>query len=59
MLLLGLGRWYEGPVGDSGGDIKDSRLLECFELLVAISVPFLFRPGGFEFLLDFCVTLNR
>jgi hypothetical protein len=49
MLLFGLCNWYEGPVGNSGGDIKESLLLrECFELLFTISGHFRFRPGGLE-----------
>ena len=59
LLLVGLGRWYEGPVGNSSGDIKESWLLGYLELLVGIFGPFLFRPGGFEFILDSCVTLDR
>jgi len=35
-------------VGRRGGDIKESLLRECFELLFTISGHFLFNPGGFE-----------
>ena len=35
-------------MGRRGGDIKESLLRECFELLFTISGHFLFNPGGFE-----------
>ena len=47
-LLFVLSEWNEGPVGTSGGDIREGWVRACLDLLGSSSAPLLFRPEDLE-----------